>query len=538
MLLANFNICKIRPQGFLPVDGFNEVIESLSWALSALGHGCVVRDNSLSSGLDTNIIFGSELMPEGTQLPPNTIIYQLEQPSHPHFAQVQEIARKNAVQVWDYSLRNCDLHGKAGIKATHVPIGYTPNLTRIPRATDQDIDVFMAGWRTPRREKLFSDLRASGLKAILVQNCYGGARDNLISRSKICLNVHHDGRDLFEIVRCSYLMANAKCVISEKSADDGDYIDLRMGPMFVNYNIIADACKSYMGASSLRGDREERLFESIQQRDYVATVAEAMASGPPTPTETSEDDTDLFTVSDLCYITPYCGLVEKCRWVLARPAEINVAVGKKALSVFSTEDYVATVAAALGPQCKHVEYGVEVPNQGGGLLRSDVIQKRYEKGCREGDMKDFLPWIRRHAKGAILEIGTRDGASTSAFLLGLEANGGHLTSLDISDCSKLWTHPQWTFTQINSLSAQFPDATFDMVLVDGDHVEFAFIGDLHNAYHWTKPGGLILVHDCVPERGHEFYAIPIRERLEQFVKEKQLKWELLPGKYGMAVVTR
>jgi len=154
-------------------------------------------------------------------------------------------------------------------------------------------------------------------------------------------------------------------------------------------------------------------------------------------------------------------------------------------------------------------------------------------------MVDFLPWIREHAKGKILEIGTRDGASTSAFLLGLEFNGGHLTSVDVADCSQLRTHPQWTFKQLNSLQAQFPDSSFDIALIDGDHFQSAFRGDLWNCYYWVRPGGLILVHDLVPERGHEFYALGIREEWDKFLRaHPELKHYILPGRYGLGVIER
>jgi predicted O-methyltransferase YrrM len=156
-------------------------------------------------------------------------------------------------------------------------------------------------------------------------------------------------------------------------------------------------------------------------------------------------------------------------------------------------------------------------------------------------MVDFLSWIREHAKGQILEIGTREGVSTSAFLLGLEDKDptGHLTSLDIVDCSHLWQHPQWTFHKANSLHAEFPDARFDIALIDGAHDRASFTGDLYNCYHWVKPGGLILVHDITPERGHEFYAVAIREEWDKFLRARpQLKHYILPGKYGMGVIER
>lgn len=224
-------------------------------------------------------------------------------------------------------------------------------------------------------------------------------------------------------------------------------------------------------------------------------------------------------------------------------------VNEEGLIAIKKRDYVATVARALGPQFKHVEYGVKYSTDkglenlpGGGPLRHDAIQTRYERACREGDMVDFAPWLREHAKGQVLEIGTRDGGSTSAILLGLEDRGGHLTSVDIQDCSSLWSHPKWTFIRGNSLDLSFQkifhDGQFDFALIDGGHDLSVYIGDLYNCYHWVQSGGMILSHDVTPERGHEFYAVQLREEFFKFAKEKNLQHYILPGKYGLGVMIK
>jgi predicted O-methyltransferase YrrM len=463
--MANFNLTRIRPKGFLHSSAFNEVIDSLAWSLTALGHSAMITENVLSAMTHTNIIFGAELIPPGTALPPDTIIYNLEQPSHPNMDNVRALARDKVV--WDFSLRNVEKWRAEGYDVRHVPIGYTPNLTRIPKAKVQDIDVLFYGWLTPRRVKIINDLRAAGMNVVATDTAYGGGRDNLISRAKVVLNVHHDGRDMFEIVRVSYLLANSKCVVSEPSIDDEDYSYLRGG--FSVGSFVVDACSSLLSDPALRHRFEVEGADKLESHGYTASVAAAL-DGP----------VRLNTMSDF-------------------PSGM--------------------------PQ-----------------IKSRVLKERYEKGCREGDMTAFLPWLRSHARGQILEIGTRDGASTSAFLLGLEENdpSGHLHSIDIQDCSGLWRHPhpQWTFTKGNSLTAQFRDAAFDLILIDGDHSLPGYIGDLYNAYHWCKPGGLILTHDIVPERGHEFYAVQLRERFFQFAKEKGLEHYELPGRYGMGVMVR
>ncbi len=469
--MANFNSVILKPKGFLHTAAFEEVRSSLAWSLSALGHNSMSTDNGFASGA-TNIILGAETLPPGTQLPPGSIIFSLEQPTHPNMPIVRDIAKRSGCIVWDYNQKNLPDWQKAGITAHHVPIGYTPNLSRIPKAATQDIDVLFYGWLTPRRLAILGALHDAGLKAVFTDSSYGGGRDQLISRAKVCLNVNHDGRDLFNIVRVSFLLANSKCVVSEMASDGGDYASLSV--VVAPYDRIVKDCQAMVTDDFHRNDCEKSALPSIQQRDFTATVARALegganaTNGPISPVESTIPG--------------------------GAPSRVN------------------------GTSAKLLD--------------------RYKRGCLSGDMAAFLPWLREHAKGQILEIGTRDGASTSALLLGLETNGGHLTSLDVQDCSGLWTHPQWTFHRANSLNAEFPDATFDVILIDGDHSRATYVGDLYNAYHWTKPGGLILSHDIVPERGHEFYAVALREEFFKFAKEKGLEHYELPGRYGMGVMKK
>lgn len=498
--MANFNITKIRPRNFHPSDSFNEVIESLSWSLSALSHGVVHTENTFSASESTNIIFGCELLPDSADIPRGSIIYNLEQPSHPRMDMVRKLAVRSGAQVWDFSLDNVADWSAVGIAAVYVPIGYTPNLTRIPKPPEQPIDVLFYGWLTPRRTALIDDLRKAGLKVIAVQNCYGGARDYLISQSKVVLNVHHDGRDMFEIVRCSYLGANHKCVITEESVDES---------FGYEYSRLVDECRVVVHNHHARELTEYWGFEWISKQHYVATVATALlAKNAGFDSPASGPDAKAGTVSSRVR-------QDSGQSALQGRLQGSGAIGAAGISAAQTVDPT-----------------------GGHRAVMSVIQQRYERGLREGDMMDFLPWLRAHAKGQILEIGTRDGASTSAFLLGIDANGGHLTSIDIADCSSLWTHPQWTFHRGNSLAAQFPDASFDLALIDGDHAESSVIGDLFNCYHWVRPGGMILVHDLTPERGHEFYAVQIAERFQWFAELKKLESYILPGEYGLGVIKR
>ncbi len=470
--MAKYNITRIVPEGFLHTAAFIEVIDSLSWALASLGHEVGVTLNWLSEHNETNIIFGAEVLADYQKLPRNSILFNLEQPSHPNMEKVRKLAK--GLRVWDFSPSNISRWKREGIDtdARYVPIGYTPNLTRIPKAATQDWDVFFCGWMTPRRVALIDQLRSVGLKVFASAACYGGGRDNLISRSKVCLNVHHDGRDMFEIVRCSYLMANGKCVVSEESVDDQDYKDLTLGAR-VNYRSLVDRCVSI------------------------------------------------------------------CR------SDAHETAGKVALECIRQRDFTQSVARALEPRVSAISELSKLV--GGGQGASALI--RYERGCAEGDMSAFLPWLRSHARGNILEIGVRDGASTSAFLLGLEEHGGHLYSLDVQDASHLFPgHPHWTFIHHNStdLLTVLKRIPFelDLLLIDGDHSRAGVLADFQYARQ-LRPGGMVLFHDVRPEEkpsGCTDMSWPsddvknVFEELSAALSPQGWGSEVIPGRYGMGVL--
>lgn len=465
-----FNLTTVVPEGFMHHHAFDEIRDSLSWSLAALGHDVSQTENWFSESGETNLILGAELIADFQRLPANTIIYNLEQPSHPNMAKVIRMVRESRCRVWDYSLRSVEEWRKLGVSVAHVPIGWAPTMTRIPRARTQDIDVCFFGWSTPRRRSLITQLESAGLRVYASSSCYGGARDNVISRSKVCLNVHHDGRDRFEAVRVSYLMSNSCSVVSEYSSDDDEYSDLRRSIAVVPYRLLVDTCaslatdsatheRSVMGASAL---------DSIQKRDFTAAVAVAVES-------------------------------------------------QRSVSVPTP-----------------IAYNISGRPNG-------KVMSRFSSALQTGDMKDFVSWMSKHAKGNVVEIGVRDGASTSAFLVGVEKNGGHVYSIDVQDCSRLFAgHPQWTFIRGRSSDAALKSGSWiDVLLIDGDHSFEGVSLDFYRYSPLVKPGGLILFHDIRPEPNPGNVPDWPDDSVRRFYESLcAAGWEHeeLPGRYGMGVL--
>lgn len=158
----------------------------------------------------------------------------------------------------------------------------------------------------------------------------------------------------------------------------------------------------------------------------------------------------------------------------------------------------------------------------------------------EQDMYPFAEFLRHKAAGTILEIGVRGGSSTSAFLLGLEQQGGHLYSVDIdATCGDLLTHPQWTFIDSNSgdvasVMSHVPSGSLDILFIDGDHTHPVVDNDLYGYAPFVRDGGLILMHDIVPD--YEYVFEDVRDVYHKFLTETGYIHFELPGMFGMGVI--
>ena len=272
------NITTIRDSSAIGGSSLTEVVDSLAWSLSELGNAVGITSNWLANDPNIlNIMFLTNSMPVDTVLPPNIIMYHVEQ-----WLEKKAVELAGDCEVWDYSLENYGKWRSLGKKnVRYVPFGYTPILTRIPKKPQEGIDVLFYGHPTPRRRQLIEDLKKAGLKAWMSLGsgtCFGGARDSLISMSKIVLNVHQDPLlNTFEMARVSYLMANSKCVVSEVSADDCDYTELDGGLVRVPYEGIVAKCQQLLIDDDDRWTLEGNALEAIRKRDYTAQLRKVLS---------------------------------------------------------------------------------------------------------------------------------------------------------------------------------------------------------------------------------------------------------------------
>ncbi len=141
----------------------------------------------------------------------------------------------------------------------------------------------------------------------------------------------------------------------------------------------------------------------------------------------------------------------------------------------------------------------------------------------------------------VIELGTRSGVSTVAFLHALEQTGGRLTSIDIDPGPEL-TSDRWTFIQGDDLDPEIVSTLepADIVFIDTSHFYDQTVREL-NTYRWlVKPGGQIICHDThlehpigAPSRP----AFPVRTAITEFCVENGFQWIEHRDCWGLGIIT-
>jgi len=121
------------------------------------------------------------------------------------------------------------------------------------------------------------------------------------------------------------------------------------------------------------------------------------------------------------------------------------------------------------------------------------------------NIKDHLPRLKALAHGNVLELGSREGASTSALLEGVSERGGFVWSVDRDPaCAEAWLgHPSWKFVCGDSTSpetiealtkAGLPDR-IDMLFVDTEPNYDQIVRELQTWLPRMAADGVVILHD-------------------------------------------
>ncbi|MGI5221163.1 hypothetical protein [Nocardia sp. CA-290969] len=279
---AEFAVTIAPPTSYEHREAFREVAETVHIALLRLGFDSVLSDDLGLPGR-RHIVFGSNTLSWwNLEVPADAVLFNLEQISADSqwvTAELLSLFRRHTV--WDYSLRNIAALRELGVPdVQHVPIGYVPELERIPAAAERDIDVLLIGSLNERRMAPIEELRRLGLDAQAHFGVYGPARDALYARAKIVLNTHFYDAKIFEIVRVSYLLANGVFVVSEHCADTEEADRYAGAVVFTDYTDIVPTCLDYLADAERRTARAEAGRTLMRGRPATDFLAPAVAGLP------------------------------------------------------------------------------------------------------------------------------------------------------------------------------------------------------------------------------------------------------------------
>jgi glycosyltransferase involved in cell wall biosynthesis len=279
-----FAVCIVSPPEYAFSATFQEVAESLHYALQALSYDSIIT-HDLTLKDRRYIILGSHLIPTyygDISLAEDTILYNLEQvfENSTWFSNTL-LKLFHQYVIWDYHLQNIRRLMSLELRQIYqMPIGYMPQLSRI-EAVEKKWDILFYGVMNEYRKPLLEKLQASGLKVKILFKVFGKERDAYIAQSKIILNLHHRADALFELVRVSYLLANQCFIISEtydpqQLSEQEKEFDT--GLVFSAYNTILETCQNYLEKPKERKQIAKMGFKIIQQHAVTQYIAPLLKS--------------------------------------------------------------------------------------------------------------------------------------------------------------------------------------------------------------------------------------------------------------------
>lgn len=276
---AAFRIVLIQPAGYEHSGALAELAETLLFGLAGLGLDIDFAINDLAADR-RNIILGAHLLTpeEALALPAEAIVYNSEQvDDRSTWIDSSYLGLLKRQPLWDYSQANLERLATYGVNhGQFVPVGYVPQLTRIPLDVPQDIDVLFYGAINERRRVILEALIHRGLKVEFLSGVYRETRDRMIARAKVVLNLHYYDANVFEIVRVSYLLANEKAVVAECGATTRIDDSMREAVCAVPYDKLVEACVDLLNDASKRTTLARRGFEIFSSRNEESILAQAL----------------------------------------------------------------------------------------------------------------------------------------------------------------------------------------------------------------------------------------------------------------------
>jgi len=254
---------------------FHEIGLLLYHSLTSLGYPCRYQINQFDTDA-VNILLGYQILNDASSIPPcEFIIYQLEQLSdHEGWFKAEYLSIfGRAREIWDYATENIRFLAAKGIEhVRHLPIGFHEKLQTI--AVQSPVyDVLFYGCLNQRREAVLRDLaRDCNVKVLF--GLYGPERDRYIAQSKVVLNIHFYEAQIMEQPRITYLLNNARFILSETSRVNpfGD------GLCAVPYDQLTEQCRYWLQHPDEREQTARCQFDLFRQAPMTGYLQDLLKS--------------------------------------------------------------------------------------------------------------------------------------------------------------------------------------------------------------------------------------------------------------------
>jgi RNAse (barnase) inhibitor barstar len=154
-------------------------------------------------------------------VPKKYILYQIEQSTSTHIFNLIKLIDKS-IFVWDFSIKNYSVYDKMVplSKFFYMPFTFCADNTKINK--ENKYDILFYGLLNERRIMILT-LLAQKYRVYTAQGVYGMDLDNLISESRMVINIHYYKDPALETARINEILQHNKLVISELAHLDDEF---------------------------------------------------------------------------------------------------------------------------------------------------------------------------------------------------------------------------------------------------------------------------------------------------------------------------
>jgi len=250
------------PTNYKHSQVFEEVQTLIVEGLNTLGHNAV-KSNVYDDPKRRNIILGGNLINLQSQerftklkFKNDSIFINLERSGHDAFNEQYLNILRN-YEIWDFSQINLKrINELYNLKIKlYLPLGYTSKLETINKTAKKEIDILFVGSLSQRRKLLLQKIADLGIKVRYLFGVYGQKRDEIISKTKLMLNIHYHDQGSLEHVRIFYYLINQKPVLSESSDILDENIDWSNAISLTSYDNLP-----YKALALLQNEKELTNF--------------------------------------------------------------------------------------------------------------------------------------------------------------------------------------------------------------------------------------------------------------------------------------